>query len=96
MKLRVKRRRHHTEVYRTLDDLLTLVDPVPGRRRDWGFRYWIRIWKAWRSRHPGKPYVIKCYMCSGFPKQEIKNGTWKVSSRTVQRTRHLRDQLAEE
>lgn len=69
---------HPLRTYRTLDEFLTAVLGV-GYSKDYRhYRFWIAKWVAWKARHPGLPYRIKCPICSGKEQKiSYKLGWWK-------------------
>ena len=71
---------HPARVYHTCDQLLASVVGQGFNREEHMRRFWIRRWNAWKVRHPGLPFMIKCAVCSGNErKQDRKHGKWKDS-----------------
>lgn len=69
---------HPPSTFRTLDEfLLRFIGPGYSKAHK-HYRFWVRKWKAWKERHPGLPYPIKCLICSGKEaKLDRKHGKWK-------------------
>lgn len=84
---------HGTKVFHTLEALLAanVAPPSSGSKweRDHIERrriYWTRRWKQHKLRHPSKPWVQPCHVCSGGElRDDIRHGRWKVSTRNEQR-----------
>jgi hypothetical protein len=69
---------HHSHIYYTLKELLKDVVPEGNESSK---RYYTRVWKKWKEKHPGLPYRIQCRNCSGKEfKQDVKHGDWKVKT----------------
>lgn len=71
---------HPAKSYHTLHELLSAVLGPDYSKGDKFYRFWVQKWNAWRTKHPGLPYQIKCAVCSGEEaKLDRKHGKWKES-----------------
>jgi hypothetical protein len=69
---------HPARIYRTLDEFLSDVIGSGYSKAHKHYRFWVRKWNAWKTKHPGLPYRIKCAICSGkSAKLDRKHGQWK-------------------
>lgn len=69
---------HPPHTFRTLDEFLSQVLGSGYSKAHKHYRFWVAKWNAWKARHPGLPYMIKCAICSGREaKLDRKHGRWK-------------------
>jgi hypothetical protein len=69
---------HPPHTFRTLDEFLSHVVGSGYSKAHKHYRFWVAKWNAWKARHPGLPYRIKCAICSGQEaKLDRKYGKWK-------------------
>jgi hypothetical protein len=76
--------------YTTLEALLAAMvypdlDGWDDGKTEWRRRYWTKIWKSWRARHPGAPLVLEYQGWEWELAQDIKHGVYKVSTRQQQK-----------
>lgn len=77
---------HPLRSYRTLDEFLSSVIGVGYSKAHKHYRFWVAKWNAWKAKHPGLPYRIKCAICSGKEaKMDRKLGRWKTSRESWKR-----------
>lgn len=80
---------HLLHSYRTLDEFLTaLIGPGYSKAHK-RYRFWVQKWNAWKSRHPGLPYRVRCPICSGEEDRISRKLGWRKPGREQRRREEI-------